>query len=93
LEVLERHCEEFGRDPSNIKKTILFPFRLENDEKKAKEIRKRRGEWVLFGTKSFIIDRIQQYIDAGAEEILFGGIPAKPEPYEVIKEEIISEFN
>jgi alkanesulfonate monooxygenase SsuD/methylene tetrahydromethanopterin reductase-like flavin-dependent oxidoreductase (luciferase family) len=93
LEVLERHCEEFGRDHSKIKKTILFPFHLENDEKKAEELRKRRGEWVLFGTKSFIIDRIQQYIDAGAEEIMFGGIPTKPELFKVIEEEIISEFD
>ena len=93
LEVLERHCEEFGRDPSKIKKTILFPFRLENNEEKAIQLRKRRGDWVLFGTKSFIIDRIQQYIDAGAEEIMLGGLPANPKLYEVIKEEIISEFN
>jgi F420-dependent oxidoreductase-like protein len=93
LGVLERHCEEFGRDPSKIKKTILFPFRLENNEEKAIQLRKRRGDWVLFGTKSFIIDRIQQYIDAGAEEIMLGGLPANPKLYEVIKEEIISEFN
>ena len=93
LEVLERHCEEFGRDPSKIKKTMLIPYRLENDEKKAEELRKRRGEWVLFGTKSFIIDRIQQYIDAGVEEIMFGGLPTEPELFKLMKEEILSEFN
>ena len=93
LEVLEHHCEEFGRDPSKIKKTMLIPFRLENNEKKAEELRKRRGGWGLYGTKSFIIDRIQRYIDAGVEEIMFGGIPAEPKIYEVIKDEIISEFN
>jgi F420-dependent oxidoreductase-like protein len=93
MEVIERHCEEFGRDPSKIKKTMLIPFRLENDEKKAKESRKRRGDWVLFGPKSFIIDRIQQYIDVGVEEIMLGGNPAKPEIFETIKDEIISEFN
>jgi F420-dependent oxidoreductase-like protein len=93
MEVIERHCDDFGRDPSKIKKTMLIPFRLENDENKAKESRKRRGEWVLFGTKSFIIDRIQQYEDAGVEEIMLGGNPAKPEIFEVIKDEIISEFN
>jgi len=72
---------------------MLIPFRLENDEKKAVELRKGRGEWVLFGSASFIIDRIQQYIDAGAEEIMFGGIPSKPTLFKQINEEILSAFD
>ncbi len=93
LEVIERHCEDIGRDPSEIKKTVLIPLRLENDEKKAAELRKTRGEWVLFGTASFIIDRIQQYIDAGAEEIMLGSVPSKPKLFELIDEEILSAFD
>jgi len=92
LEVIERHCEEIGRDPAEIKKTMLIPLRLESDEKKAAQSRKLRGEWVLFGTAPFIIDRIQQYIDAGVEEIMFGGIPMKHELFERINEEILSAF-
>ena len=76
-----------------IKKTIHIPLRLESDEKKAEELRKRYGEWVLYGTASFIIDRIQQYKDAGVEEIMFGGVPCKPELYESINDEILSAFN
>ena len=34
IEVLERHCEALGRDPSEIKRTVLIPMRLEDDEKK-----------------------------------------------------------
>ena len=93
LEVVERHCKDIGRDPAEIKKTMLIPLRIENDEKKATALRKRRGEWVLFGSTSFIIDRIQQYIDAGAEEIMFGGLPTKPELFELINEEILSAFS
>ena len=92
LEVIERHCEEIGRDPAEIKKTMLIPLRLESDEKKAAQSRKLRGEWVLFGTAPFIIDRIQQYIDAGVEEIMFGGVPMKYELFERINEEILSAF-
>ncbi len=92
LEVLARHCEDIGRDPAEIKKTLLIPLRLENNEKKAAELRKARGEWVLFGSAPFIIDRIQQYIDAGAEEIMFSGVPSKPRLYERIDEEILSVF-
>ncbi|MFX0082402.1 MAG: TIGR03560 family F420-dependent LLM class oxidoreductase [Candidatus Hodarchaeota archaeon] len=93
LEVLEHHCREIGRDPAEIKKSMLIPLRLENDEKKAAQLRKQRGEWVLFGTKSFIIDRIQQYIDAGAEEIMFGGLPTNPQLFKIINDEILSAFD
>ena len=93
IEVIARHCEDIGRDPNEIKKTVLIPLRLESDEKKAAELRKTRGEWVLYGTASFIIDRIQQYIDAGAEEIMLGGIPMKPELFERVDEDILSAFN
>ncbi|MFW9942835.1 MAG: TIGR03560 family F420-dependent LLM class oxidoreductase [Candidatus Thorarchaeota archaeon] len=93
MEVIERYCEDIGRDPAEIKKTMLIPFRLEQDEKKAADLRKGRGEWVLFGSSSFIIDRIQQYIDAGVDEIMFGGVPAKPNLFELINEEILSAFS
>jgi alkanesulfonate monooxygenase SsuD/methylene tetrahydromethanopterin reductase-like flavin-dependent oxidoreductase (luciferase family) len=92
LEFIERHCEEYGRDPSKIKKTMLIPFRIENDEKEAEALRKRRGKWALYGSTSFIIDRIQQYIDAGAEEIMFGGLATKPELFEQINDEVLSAF-
>jgi len=93
LEVIERHCDEFSRDPSEIKKTMAIPLRIENDEKKAVQLRKRRGEWGLFGTIPFIIDRIQKYIDAGAEEIIFCGVPSKLKLFEQIVEDLISEFS
>ena len=93
MNVIKRHCEDIGRDPAEIKKTIHIPLRLESDEKKAEELRKRYGEWVLYGTASFIIDRIQQYKDVGVEEIMFGGVPCKPELYESINDEILSAFN
>jgi F420-dependent oxidoreductase-like protein len=93
LEVIERHCKDFGRDPSEIKKTMVIPLRIEKDEKKAEELRKHHRDWYLFGTIPFIIDRIQQYIDAGAEEIIFSGILSKPELFEQIQEEIIFAFS
>jgi F420-dependent oxidoreductase-like protein len=93
LEVIERHCEDLGRDPSEIKKTMVIPLRIVNDEKEAEQLRKHRGKWFLYGTVPFIIDRIQQYIEAGAEEIIFSGVLSKPELFKQIKEEIISTFS
>ena len=93
LEVIERHCEEFGRDPSEIKKTIEIPLRIFDDEKEAVQYRGTRGESWLYGTVPYIINRIQQLIDVGAEEIIFSGIKPKAELFEQVKDEIISAFS
>jgi len=86
-------CEELGRDPSEIKRTMVIPLRIEKDEKEAVQLRKSRGDWGLYGSIPFITDRIQQYIDAGDEEIIFSGIPSKPKLFEQIVEEVISAFS
>jgi alkanesulfonate monooxygenase SsuD/methylene tetrahydromethanopterin reductase-like flavin-dependent oxidoreductase (luciferase family) len=93
MNVINRHCEEFGRDPSEIKRTVCIPLRIVKDEKEAEQLRKRRGDKYLYGSVPFINDRIQQYIDAGAEEIIFSGIKSNPELFEEIQEEVISTFN
>ena len=92
IEILEHHCEEFGRDPKKIKKTLHIPLHLENDEKKAIRYRKIRGEWMLTGSASFIINRIQEYLDFGVEELIFGSVPSKAELYERLNNEILSAF-
>ena len=35
--VLEKHCENVGRDPADIQKTVHVPIRIVRDEKKARE--------------------------------------------------------
>ncbi len=92
MEVIERHCEEFGRDPNEIKKTLHIPIHLENDEKRAAIFRKKRGEWTLTGSASFIINRIQEYLVVGVEEFMFGSVPSKVELYERLNNEILSAF-
>jgi F420-dependent oxidoreductase-like protein len=93
LEVIEHHCEEFGRDPSEIKKTMALPLRIFDDEKEAVKYREIRGKSWLYGTVPYIIDRVQQFIDAGAEEIIFSGVQSKVELFEQVKDEIISAFS
>jgi alkanesulfonate monooxygenase SsuD/methylene tetrahydromethanopterin reductase-like flavin-dependent oxidoreductase (luciferase family) len=93
LEVIERHCEEFGRDPSEIKKTMAIPLRIFDDEKEAVKYREKRGKSWFYGTVPYIIDRVQQFIDAGAEEIIFSGVQSKVELFEQVKDEIISAFS
>ena len=92
MEVIERHCKEFGRDSSEIEKTMVIPLRIANDEKEAAQFTKQRRESFLYDTVPIIIDRVQQYIDAGAEEIIFSGVKSEPALFEQIKDEILSAF-
>ena len=93
LDVIERHCEELGRDPSEIKKTMVTPLRIFDNEKEAAQYLETRGRkaW-LYGTVPNIIERVQQYIDAGAEEIIFSG-PSTIEWAEQVEDKIFSAFS
>ena len=54
---------------------------------------RRLGEGSAAGPKSYVIDRIGEMIDAGAEEIMLGGIAtASVENFQLIDEEVLSAF-
>lgn len=92
INVLKQHCEAIGRDPGQIKRTVLIPMRLTDDETAAKAELARRP-WVLAGNPAYCIDLIGKYIDAGAEEIMFSGVPTKPELWERINADVLSAFD
>ena len=94
--IVHAHCEDCGRDPADIKKTVLMPT-LVSDDKAAVDAfvnGRRLGEGTAAGTKNFVIDRIGELIDAGAEEVMLGGIlTADVENFQKIDEEILSAFD
>ena len=92
ISVLEKHCEDIDRDPAEIKKTVLIPMRLVDDEKQAEEFRRERP-WVIHGSPAYCIDLIGQYIDAGAEEVMFSGIQTRAERFERIDADVLSAFD
>ena len=92
IRVLSQHCENIGRDPAEIRKTMLIPLRIEDDEKRGEELRRSRP-WTLTGTTSYIADLLQQYIEAGAEEIMFAGVPTRAEFYDRIDKDILAQFD
>ena len=52
------------------------------------------GEGTAAGSKSYVIDRIGTMIDAGAEEIMIGGIPThRLDHYQMVAEEILTAFD
>ncbi|HEY8455072.1 MAG TPA: LLM class F420-dependent oxidoreductase [Actinopolymorphaceae bacterium] len=82
LDVLERHCQEVGRDPKEITKTKLATLIIgatpEEAERKIAEIRARIGPghddyWrdaVLAGTPDQVVEQVQAQFDAGLDGII-----------------------
>jgi alkanesulfonate monooxygenase SsuD/methylene tetrahydromethanopterin reductase-like flavin-dependent oxidoreductase (luciferase family) len=74
--VLERACEEAGRDPASIRRSAHIA--VVRDEE---QVRERFGRYddtvadgaVAFGSDDLVLDRIKAYENAGADQILFAG--------------------
>ncbi len=93
--ILAQHCEDAGRDVSEIRKTILMPALLSDNKAEIDALMKGRGlgEGSAVGSKNYIIDRVGEIIEAGVDEIMFGGILTdRPEEFDRFDEEILSAF-
>ena len=91
--ILEQHCEDVGRDPAEIRRTLLMPCFLTEDKARIEQTVRRFGPGTVAGPKQYIIDRIGEFDDAGIAEIMFGGIPSgNAELLKRFEEEILSAF-
>jgi len=90
--VLERHCEEVGRDPAQIKSTIHMPLNLTDDKESAKRFIERLGPGTMAGPRDYIVDRIGEFDDAGVEEIMFPPL-RDAETVQRVDEEIVAAFD
>ena len=92
--ILEKHCEDWGRDPNEIRRTLLMPCYLTHDQNLIDRAVKGLGSGTVAGSKDYIIDRIGEFKEAGIAEIMFGGIPSgNVNLLEQFDEEILSAFN
>ena len=91
-EVLARHCENVGRDPEEIQKTVHVPIRIIRDEKKAKEVR-GDNDWSMIGSPQYLIDRIGEFVKDGISEFTPQIRPQRPEIYQELDEEVFSAFD
>ena len=93
VDILHAHCEDVGRDPSEIKITALMPCLLTDDEAAANEWEERIGPGTLNGTADKIVQRIGEFIDFGIDEIMFGRRGDNdPEYFQRLDDEVISQF-
>ncbi len=75
-EVLARHCEAEGRDPSTITRTMGAPLFLAWDEAELKSLRERIPPERLAMFNPMLpeqaAERLRQFMDAGAQGFTFG---------------------
>jgi alkanesulfonate monooxygenase SsuD/methylene tetrahydromethanopterin reductase-like flavin-dependent oxidoreductase (luciferase family) len=94
LSVLERHCEAVGRDLAQIKRTLLMPIVVTDDEAAAERFDEILGPGAVAGPRSYVIDRIGEFAEEGVEEIMFGAIPTGDvEAIQRVEEEIVAAFD
>ncbi len=92
--VLERHCEDVGRDPTEIRRTLLMPLRVTDDQGGAERFIKALGPGTVAGSRTYVIDRIGEFADAGVEEIMFGAIPTGDvEAYQRVEQGVVAAFD
>lgn len=80
--ILDRHCEEVGRDPAEIGRTIHLLITVAPDEATLQPVLERvasqagrpveaylRSSQVVAGTPQQVIDRLGEYADAGCVDV------------------------
>jgi F420-dependent oxidoreductase-like protein len=74
-EILERHCEAEGRDPSSIVRTLAAPVLLVESEQQAaaalERIPSERRAMFIPSTPEQAAERLRQYVDAGFQGFTF----------------------
>ena len=95
VDVLNAHCERVGREPKEIKHTVLMPTMVSDDTEKVSAFvnGRRLGPGSAAGPKNYVIDRVGEIVEAGADGIMIGGIPTDDlEQYQLVAEEVLSHF-
>ncbi|NKB97335.1 MAG: LLM class flavin-dependent oxidoreductase [Pseudomonadales bacterium] len=91
--VVDQHCEDAGRDPKEIRRTLLMPCYVTDNQDLIDRAVKNLGPGTVAGPKQYVIDRIGEFKEAGVAEIMFGGVTdGGLERIQLLQEEIISQY-
>jgi F420-dependent oxidoreductase-like protein len=83
LDVLARHCEDVGRDPADVRKSVTFRAVLDEDERAAQERveeifggppPERIRHMLIVGTPEQAVEALRRYADLGAGDFLLGSL-------------------
>ena len=93
VEILEKHCDDVGRDPTEIQKTLLMPLQITEDKSAIERFQRALGPGSMAGPRNEVIDRIAAFEEEGVSEIMFGAIrTGDAEGLQRVEEEIVSAF-
>jgi alkanesulfonate monooxygenase SsuD/methylene tetrahydromethanopterin reductase-like flavin-dependent oxidoreductase (luciferase family) len=102
IDVLNRHCVDVGRDPAEITRTAFIVLALQDDEVKAERLRRlfapqvpeeSRQRDMAIGRAEQVVAVLDRYREAGADQVIFQGIPNNPKLYERIDAEVLPAFD
>lgn len=94
VRVLEGHCEDVGRDPADIRRTLLMPIRITDDKAAQERFVKALGPGSVAGPKRYVIDRIGEFQEDGVDEIMFGALrTGDTDAYQQVEEDIVAAFH
>lgn len=94
-EILARHCADVGRDPSEIKHSANAMLTMSDDPERLERARSAPGFPGIVGTVDEVKAIVQQYADAGVDELIIPnfnmGSHAR-ERYDEFIEQVAPEF-
>lgn len=71
MEILDRHCEAVGRDPSDIQRSAAVQVYLSDDAQRVAEIRANPPAYAsIAGTVEELREVVAAYADAGVDELI-----------------------
>jgi F420-dependent oxidoreductase-like protein len=98
LEVLAGHCDDVGRDPADVRKSVAFRAILDEDEQAARDrARELHGDppperlrkMMIVGTPEQCVERLGAYADLGVGDFLLGALaPIDPRTVELVAESV-----
>jgi len=97
MAILDRHCEEIGRNPAEIQRSAIALLALSDDPAFVERVR-QSGRPVLGGTAEEVRATVQEYIDAGVHELVVPDftlgrtLDARIAAMDRFREEVIERF-
>jgi alkanesulfonate monooxygenase SsuD/methylene tetrahydromethanopterin reductase-like flavin-dependent oxidoreductase (luciferase family) len=90
--VLNRHCENVGRDPAEIRHTALVPTKLTDDQAEADAFIELIGPTTVAGGADYIVQRLGELGEAGLDEVMFGRLPNDAAEFQRFEEDVIAKL-
>lgn len=96
--VLDKHCEEIGRDPREIRRSTQALLVMSTDEKWLKPRRARVWDRpIIIGTPREVVEVISEYAEAGVDELIvpdwtLGSPPQRRDTFDLFQAEVVPAF-